>query len=107
MTYQEAAKFANENWETLQPRMVNSIPAHLIQKHIIAPEYSNLNTLSTILALMEDNGLSNEAVLEQMNLLGNNLIVYVVYLTQGYTVVLPISVYNSILWVKEGSGNRS
>jgi len=102
MTYEQAQIFIKNYWDKLCPSLVHSKPAHMREKQIIAPENSKLNTLTTILFLMEDEHLPNNIILERMELMNDNLIVYVVFKTQGYTSILPFHVYETIEWSMEG-----
>lgn len=108
MTYTEVKKFENDNWDSVCPTMVGSTPAHLREGTLIAPKHSNLNTLVQIFSFIEDNKLPNDEVLKQMGLLGNNLELYIIFKTQGYTNILPFEVYKSIeWWFKDDTGKDS
>jgi hypothetical protein len=109
MTYNEAIKFRDDNWKDTQPRLVYSVPPHMIERTIIAPEKCDLNTLIKIDSFLHNSELGNDVVLQQMGILDNRLGVYVVFKTQGHINILSFNDYKSIDWAMEddGSGNRS
>jgi hypothetical protein len=103
MTYNEAKKVIDDNWGRVNPRMIDSKPPHMILRTLIAPEGSDLNTLATIDNFIQDKEILNDTVLEQMGLINNNLIPYIVYLMRDNNIIWPLDAYLGTSWA-EGSG---
>ena len=107
MTYKEAQEIIDRDWKKLTPQMVNSIPPHLILRTLIAPIGSDLNTLVQIDSFLTNDHVPNDEVLLQMNLFGNNLEPFIVYLMSGSNIIWPLRAYFDTGWRVEGdSGNE-
>src|ERR1700741_5541599 len=104
MNYQEAKKVQDENFDILNPQMIPSEPPHLVLGSIIAPEGSNQLTLGGIYSIIKDDEIPNKEVLLSNNLLGDNLIVYIVYKMRGYTISQSLESYKESRLLDE-SGN--
>jgi hypothetical protein len=104
MTYNEAKKVLDENWEVVNPSLKDSNPPHMVLNGIIAPEKTDINALGTIYFDMIDNSTTNEDVLLKMNLMGNNLIIYVVFKMKGYLWFQPLENYKMVPYFTGSTG---
>jgi hypothetical protein len=107
MTYNEAKKVANDNWDLLNPHMIASTPPHLILGSVIAPEGTAIPTLGGIYGKIKDEHIPNDDILLEQNLFGNNLIVFVVFQMDGNVWFQPIESYKVAPFGVIESGNES
>lgn len=109
MTYKAAQQSINDNWDIISPRLVGSTPPHMVLNCIIAPEGSRIERLAAIFDKIQDEHISNEEILLDMGLSGNNLIVYVALKMKGYIYFLAFDSYSKVPWALEETeeGNAS
>jgi hypothetical protein len=106
MTYNEAKQIIDENFDVVNPHMVDSSPPHLILGSLIAPEGSPLNTLVMVDGMMDNDHLPNDEILLQLGLVGNNLIPFIKYKMTGDVIIMPLGSYKGS-YLYTNSGNAS
>ena len=107
MVYKEAKKVLDDNFDIVNPHMVTAEPPHLVLGGIIAPEGTDIPTLGFIYDKMMDDHIANDKILLENNLLGNNLIVYVVFKMKGLFWFQPLDTYKVAPFFVTDEGNVS
>src|SRR6266496_3272177 len=107
MTYKEAKRVLDDNFDIVNPQMIASEPPHLVLGGIVAPEGSAIPTLGFIYEKITDEHIANDEILLNNNWFGNNLIVYVVFKMKGSFWFQPLDSYKIAPFFVTKSGNES
>ncbi|PJE46436.1 MAG: hypothetical protein CUR34_09460 [Sediminibacterium sp.] len=97
MTYKEAKKHIDDNWDKANPYTSNpNAPTpHQVVALIVAPTERDSGVEQDIFTEVHENKKDNADVLLDMNLFGKELSPYVVVLMRGSNICLPLYSYIS------------
>jgi hypothetical protein len=97
MTYKEAKKHIDDNWDKANPYTFNpnTVTPHQILALIIAPTERNIDIEQSIYTQIHEYKKDNANVLLEMNLLGKDLSLYVVLLMKGDNICILLDSYIS------------